>query len=70
MPSPSVLIGLPWWLRQINAGDPGLIPGSGRTSGEMNGYPLQCSCLTNPKDRVDWWATVHGVTKSWTPLRH
>ena len=31
-----------------NAGDPGLIPGSGRYSGEWNGYPLQCSCLENP----------------------
>ena len=31
-----------------NAGDPGLIPGSGRYSGEGNGYPLQCSCLENP----------------------
>ena len=31
-----------------SAGDPGLIPGSGRYSGEGNGYPLQCSCLENP----------------------
>ena len=30
-----------------NAGDPGLIPGSGRRPGERNGYPLQCSCLEN-----------------------
>ena len=28
-----------------NARDLGLIPGSGRSSGEGNGYPLQCSCL-------------------------
>ena len=34
-----------------NAGDPGLIPGSGRYPGEGNGYPLQHSCLKNPKDR-------------------
>ena len=34
-----------------NAGDPGLIPGSGRSSGEGNGSPLQYSCLENPIDR-------------------
>ena len=38
-----------WWLRckesACNAGDPGLIPGSGRFPGEGNGYPLQYSCL-------------------------
>ena len=33
-----------------------------------NGYPLQYSCLENSMDRVAWWATFHGVTKSWTPL--
>ena len=49
-----------------NAGDPGLIPGSGRSSGEGNGNPLQYSCLENPTDGGAWWATVHGVTKSWT----
>jgi len=44
------------------------IPGSGRSSGEGNGNPLQYSCLENPMDRGAWWATVHGVTKSWTRL--
>ena len=34
--------------------------------GERNGYPLQNSCLENSMDRRVWWATVHGVTKSWT----
>ena len=34
-----------------NAGDPGSIPGSGRSSGEGNGRPLQYSCLENPMDR-------------------
>ena len=33
-----------------NAGDPGLIPGSGRSSGEGNGNPLKYSCLENPMD--------------------
>ena len=39
-----------------NAGDVGLIPGSGRSPGEGNGSPLQCSCLENPMDRGAWWA--------------
>ena len=54
-----------------NAGDSGdtsLIPGSGRSAGERNGNPLQHSCQENPMDRGAWWATVHGVTKSWTQL--
>ena len=36
------------------AGDPGLIPGSGRSPGEGNGNPLQCSCLENPRDGEAW----------------
>ena len=48
-----------------NAGDPGSIPGLGKYSGEGNGNPLQYSCLENSIDRGAWWATVHGVTKSW-----
>ena len=47
-----------------NAGDVGLIPGSGKSPGEGNGNPLQYSCLENPLDRGTWWAMVHGVTKS------
>ena len=46
-----------------NGGDPGLIPGSGRSPGEENCNPLLYSCLENPKDRGAWWATVHGVAK-------
>ena len=34
--------------------------------GEGNGNPLQYSCLENPTDRRNWWATVHGVTESQT----
>ena len=45
-----------------NLGDPGLMPGLGR-SGEGNGNPLQYSCLENSMDRGAWRATVHGVTK-------
>ena len=44
------------------------IPGLGRSPGEGNGYPLQYSCLENPMDRGAWWATVHGITQSWTWL--
>ena len=45
-----------------NAGDTGLIPGSGRSPEEGNGNLLQYSCLKNPMDRGAWQATVHGVT--------
>ena len=48
-----------------DAGDVGLIPGLGRSLGEGNGNPLQCSCLENPMDRGAWRAAVHGVAKSW-----
>ena len=51
-----------------NAGDMALIPESGRSPGEENGYPLQYSCLENSKDRGAWRATVHGIKKSWTKL--
>ena len=51
-----------------NAGDLGLIPGSGRSPREGNGTPLQYSCLENPMERGAWQATVHGVAKSRTQL--
>ena len=46
-----------------NAGDMGLIPGSGRSPGEGDGNPLQYSCPGNPIDRRAWQATVHGGHK-------
>ena len=49
-----------------SVGDLDLVPGSGRSPGEGNGYPLQYSCLENSLDRGDWWAVVHGITKSQT----
>ena len=49
-----------------NAGDPGLISGSGRFHGEGNGYPAQYSCLENSMDREVWQAIVHGVAKNQT----
>ena len=49
--------------------DMGLTPGLGRSPGGGNGNLLQCSCLGNPMGQWSfWWATVHGVTKSWTRL--
>ena len=53
-----------------NAGDLGLVSGSGRSRGEANGNPLQYSCLGHSRDRGAWWdrATVNGVTKSQTRL--
>ena len=42
------------WVRKIPGGE--------------NSNPVQYSCLENPMDRAAWWATVHGVAKSWTWL--
>ena len=62
--------GLPCWLSSkesaLNVGDAGLIPGSGRSPGGGHSNTLQYSCLENPMDKEDWWAIVHGVTKSST----
>ena len=49
-------------------GYPGLIPESGRSSGEGNGNPLQYPCLENPMDREAWYVTVHGLANSQTQL--
>ena len=49
-----------------NAGDLSSIAGSGKSPGEGNGNPLQYSCLANSMDGGAWWATVHGVARSWT----
>ena len=46
------------------------VPMLGRSPGGGNGNLLQYSCLQNPMDRGAWWATVHGVAKSQTPLRY
>ena len=45
-----------------------MISGSGRSAGEGNSNPLQCSCLGSPMDRGAWQATTHGVAKSGTRL--
>jgi len=51
-----------------NAGDVGLIPGSGRSPGGGHGNPLQHSCLGNPMGRGHWQAIIHRVAKSRTRL--
>ena len=57
-----------------NAGDStgtaDLILGLGRSPGEGNGNPLQCSCLENPMDREAWGTTDHGLLKSRTQLKN
>ena len=54
-----------------NVGDPDSIPGSGRSPGEGNGNPLQCSCLENPMDeepgRYSPWSCTESDT---TELLH
>ena len=52
-----------------NAGEMGSIPGMGKSPREGNGNPVQYSCLENSMDRGAWWATVHGVAKSWIQLK-
>ena len=54
----------------VNAGDSGLIPGSGGSSGEGNGNPLQYFCLGNPMHRGAWWATVLGIGKTSDMTEH
>ena len=65
--------GLPQWLSSkesaYNAGDTGLVPGSGGSPGGGDGNPLQYSCLENLMDRGAWQATVHRVRKNWTQLK-
>ena len=46
-----------------NAGDPGLIPGLGRSPEERNSNRLQYSCLENSMDRGTRRATVHGIAE-------
>ena len=58
-PSGSVVKNLP-----VDAGDVGLIPGSGRFLGRRHGHPLQYSFKENLMNRGAWQAIVHGVTKS------
>ena len=76
----STFIGLPWWCfpdssvgkeSAYNAGDPGLIYGSGRSAGEGMGYPLQYSWASLEYSGIEnsMDCIVHGVSKSWTRRR-
>ena len=56
------------WNPPADAGDPGSIPGSGRSLVGGNGNPLQYSWLKNPMDRGAWQATVREFVKSWARL--
>ena len=64
------LHGLPRWLSgkesTCNAEGAGLTSGLGRSPGKGNGNPFQYACLGNSINRGAWWATVHGLQKSWT----
>ena len=51
-----------------SAGNPGSIPGLGRSPGGGHDNPFQCSCLENPRDRGAWWAAIYGVAQSQTRL--
>ena len=63
-PGGSVIKNLP-----AKAGDPDLIPGSGRSPEGGNGNSLQYSCLENPRDGGAWWAAVYGVAQGRTRLK-
>ena len=71
-------LGLPRWLSGKknlpasagDAGDVGLIPGSGRSPGGRNGKPLQYSCLKISMDKGAWWITVHGIRKELDMTEH
>ena len=64
------MYGFLWWLSgkesACNAGDPGSIPGLGRSPGGGHVNPLQYSCLENLMNRGACGAIVHRVTQSWT----
>ena len=47
-----------------DAGDVGLLPGSGRFTGGGNGNPLQYACLGNPMDTGAWQTAAHSITES------
>ena len=52
-----------------DAGDPGSVPGSGRSAGEGNGYLLQYCCLENSMDRGAWWIPVHGIAVQFSSVQ-
>ena len=68
-----VLWWLTWSIMAYKTGDPGLIPGSGRSPGEKNGNSLQYSCLEGSMDRGAWWGQSMGsqrVRHDWATNTH
>ena len=68
--------GFLWWFsgkefacNAGDSGDTGSVPGLGTSPGGGSSNPLQYFCLENSMDRGAWWATVHEITKSWTPVK-
>ena len=57
------------WRICLRCGRPWFDPWVGKIPGEGNGWPLRYSCLGNLMDIRSWWATVHGVAKSWIQPR-
>ena len=70
----NILKAFPFWVNYLlfsvgkesacNSGDPGLIPGSGRSPGEGKDNPFQYSCLENPLDRGAWQPIAHWATRA------
>ena len=58
-----------WQSRRGRGREGSSTPGSERSPGEGDGYPLQYSCLENPMGRGAWWATVHSVAESRTEVK-
>ena len=53
----------------LDVRDASSIPRLGRSLGGGHSNPPQYSCLENPRDGGAWWASVYGVTQSWTRLK-
>ena len=65
----SLVGGSPWGLEESDMTEQLHFRFSLSCIGEGNGNPVQCSCLENPRDGGIWWASVYGVTQSWTRLK-
>ena len=67
--SVGLLLWLSWYRTCLQCGRPRFNPWVGKIPGEGKGYPLQSSCLENPRDGGAWWAAIYGVAQSWTRLK-
>ena len=59
----------PWGLGELDTSERLHFHFSLSCIGEGNGYPLQCSCLENPRNGGAWWSAVYGVAQSRTRLK-